>query len=152
MVEPTLEQIQKWKNNKLIVKHMRMDNACENKKLQQRAESNNWKFDISFKYTARNTPQQNYLAELGFAVLANKGRAMMYRANVPKAMCYQIFPKAFETATLLDGLVTVNIDGKILTHYKHFFCHEPRFIKYLRTWGEAGTVTLKKKTTPRVGA
>ena len=49
-----------------------MDNAGENKKSQQRAESDAWKFDITFEYIARNTLQQNYLAELGFVVLANK--------------------------------------------------------------------------------
>jgi hypothetical protein len=29
------------------------------------------------------TPQQNHLAEIAFATISNRGRAMMYRANIP---------------------------------------------------------------------
>jgi hypothetical protein len=36
-----------------------MDNAGENKLLQKRSESKDWKLGIKFKYTARATPQQN---------------------------------------------------------------------------------------------
>ena len=36
----------------------------------------------------------------------------MYPANYPKEMRYQIFPKAFETATLSDGFFVSDIDGK----------------------------------------
>jgi hypothetical protein len=39
--------------------------------------------DIQYEFMARDTPQQNHLAELGFAVLANRGRALMHRATVP---------------------------------------------------------------------
>ena len=34
MIDPTLEQIEKWSNNRLVVKHIRLDNSCENKNLQ----------------------------------------------------------------------------------------------------------------------
>jgi hypothetical protein len=72
MVEPTCEQFQKWKQNGgKAVTHLRLDNAGENKLLQKRCESSNWKFDIKFKYTARDTPQQNSLAKVGFATIAN---------------------------------------------------------------------------------
>jgi hypothetical protein len=57
---------------------------------------------INFEYTAANTPQQNHLAELGFAVLANRGCAMMHQANLPLETRYQLFREAFQTATLLD--------------------------------------------------
>jgi hypothetical protein len=53
------------------------------KLLQQRSQSADWKLNIKFEFTARDTPQQNHLAELGFAHLANYGRALMARANVP---------------------------------------------------------------------
>jgi len=150
MVEPTLEQIAKWKANNLVVKYIRCDNAGENKTLQKRSESKDWKMNLQFEYTARNTPQQNHLAELGFAVLANRGRAMMSAANVPKAMRYQIFPKAFETATLMDGLMVVEIEGVSKTRFEHFAGKLPKFASHLRTWGEAGTVTIKKKMHPKV--
>ena len=77
--------------------------------------------NIYFKHIARDTPNHNYMTELGLLVLANKGRAMMYCAKFPTAMRYQISPKAFETATLLDGLVVSYIDGKKISRYKNFF-------------------------------
>ena len=58
MVEPTCQQLQKWKQAGLGAKFIRLDNAGENKKLQQRAESADWKLDINVEFTARNTPQQ----------------------------------------------------------------------------------------------
>jgi hypothetical protein len=68
-----------------------MDNAGENKLLQSRCESADWKFWIQPEYTARYTPQQNHLAELGFAILANRGRALMARANVPLSVPNKIW-------------------------------------------------------------
>jgi hypothetical protein len=37
-------------------------------------------------------PQQNHLAELGFAILGNKGRACMVAVEIR----YKLFPKAFQ--------------------------------------------------------
>eukprot|EP00957_Ditylum_brightwellii_P026291 1988625-Ditylum_brightwellii.AAC.1 len=65
-------------------------------------------------------------------------------------MRYQIFPKAFETTTLLDGAVVVEIDGVKKTRYKHFCSKKPNFLSCLRQWGEAGMVKVHKKTTPKV--
>jgi len=150
MIEPTLEQWNKWKQNGLVVKKVRCNNAGENKKLQERAGSKDWKLNIEFEYTARDTPQQNHLVELGFAVITNRGRTLMQRANVPMNMRYQIFPKAFETATLHDGLVVVEIDRTKLTRFEHLFKKIPKFAKHLRTWGEAGTVKTKQKMAPKL--
>ncbi len=36
------------------------------------------------KYTARDMPEQNHLAELGFAVLDNHSRGLLYQANLPR--------------------------------------------------------------------
>ena len=77
------------------------DNAWENKKLQERAESSDWKLGPTFEYTARDTPQQNHYAELAFATIANRGRALMHRANVPIKIRYKGYTEAFQTATLL---------------------------------------------------
>jgi hypothetical protein len=104
MIEPACAQLQKWKQAGLGVTHIRLDNAGENTKLQERAESAAWKLGVQFEYTARDTPQQNHLAELGFAILGNKGRACMVAANVPMTIRYKLFPKAFEYATDTDGL------------------------------------------------
>jgi len=84
MVEPTCEQFHKWKSNGILVDYVRMDNAGENTLLQKRSESKDWKLGIKFEYTARATPQQNALAEVSLATLANRGRAIMSAANLPE--------------------------------------------------------------------
>ena len=82
--------------------------------------------------------------------MANRGRALMYRANVSEAIQHILWTEAFKTATLLDGLIPVEIGGKVATRYEHWSGHNPEFAKHLRTWGEAGTVKTKTKTTPKV--
>ena len=73
-----------------------MKNAGENKLLQKRCESSDWKMGITFEYTARDTPQQNSLAELAFAIIANRGRAMMHEANLPKEKRFKLWHEAFK--------------------------------------------------------
>ena len=149
-VETTCVKIQKWKEADVPIKYVRCDNAGENKSLQARADSSDWKLGLTFEYTARDTPQQNHLAELAFATLANRGRAMMHAANIPIKLRYKVFKEAFQTATLMDGLDVINIDGKEDTRYKHRFGSNPAFADHLRIWGEAGTVKTKTATTPKV--
>ena len=83
MVEPMLEQFQKSMNSGKTVSKIRCDNAGENKTLQERCGSADWKFPAKFEFAARATPQQNACAENAFAALCNKGRALMIAANVP---------------------------------------------------------------------
>ena len=81
MIDTTLGQIDKWNNNGLVLKHIRLDNASEKKKLQERAKSKDWKMNIDFEYTERYTPHHIYPEELVFLVLANKGIEMLYHGN-----------------------------------------------------------------------
>lgn len=150
MIEPTCVKLDKWRNAGMPVSYIRLDNAGENLKLKQRAESSDWKLGIDFEFTARDTPQQNHLAELAFAVLANRGRAVMLRANVPLKWRYKLFPEAFKTVTLLDGLVPIMVDNKLATRFEHWRGTNPSFAKHLRTWGEAGTVKTRGKMTPKL--
>jgi hypothetical protein len=62
MVEPTCAQLYRWKTSGCRV-NICINNAGEHTALQERSDSSNWKEGINFKYTARNTPQQNHLAE-----------------------------------------------------------------------------------------
>ena len=71
MVEPTCEKFNRWEQNDMGVRTVRLDNAGENKKLEKRAGSVDWKLNLTFEFTARDTPQQNSLVEVGFATLAN---------------------------------------------------------------------------------
>jgi hypothetical protein len=64
MCEPTCELIKKWKDMKIEFKCLRIDNAGEKKSLQQRCESKDWEFAITYEYTARYTTHHNHLAEL----------------------------------------------------------------------------------------
>ena len=56
MVEPTCVKLKTFKNMNKAVKFMRCDNAGENKNLDKRANSSNWKLNITFECTARATP------------------------------------------------------------------------------------------------
>ena len=44
----------------------------------------------------------------------------------------------------------IDIDGTKDTRYTHFAGKNPKFAQHLRTWGKAGTVTLKSKATPKL--
>ena len=150
MVEPTCEQLHRWKEAGRGVKFIRLDDGGENKALQKRALSEAWKLDIEFEFTGRDTPQRNHLAELGFAILANRGRAILGRANVPYALRHLLWREAFKTATLLDGLQVIELEGVSATRYVHWNEKNPDFANHLRVWGEAGTVKLKDKMTPKL--
>jgi hypothetical protein len=150
MIEPTCAQLHRWKTSGHGVKYIRKDNAGENIALHNQRVSSDWKLGIKFEYTAQNTPQQNHLAEQGFAHIAKLGRALMNHANVPLNWRFKRFAKAFKTATLLDGLRVITLDGVIDTRYKHWCGTNPKFIKHLCTWGEVGTVNLKEIRTPKI--
>ena len=150
MVEPTLEQWGKWKNAGIPVQTVRMDNAGENKTLEQLANSGTWQLGIKFEYTAQQNPQMNGPVERGFATCANRGRALMAAANLPEKERYAIGYKAMLTASKLDGLAIVDINGEKKTRYEHFFGKLPGFAHHLRTWGEAGTVKVASKTSPKI--
>ena len=150
MVEPTCEKFHRWKQAGHPVVCVRQDNAGENKLLQGRCDSAAWKLGILFEYTARDTPQQNHLAELAFATVINKARAMMAEANIPEGTRYKLCKEAIKTATDLDGLLLSTLNGLTKTRYEHAFGKNPKFAKHLRTWGEAGTVKTKKTGTPKL--
>jgi hypothetical protein len=42
------------------------------------------------------------------------------------------------------------INGVTATRYHHQLGYEPGWTKYLYTWGEAGTVSIKEKKHPKV--
>jgi len=131
MVEPTCAKLLKWKQAGMPVQYIQLDNAGENKLLKTRSESSDWKLGIQFEFTARDTPQQNHLAELAFATVANRGHALMHAANVPMEIHYQVWTEAFKTATLLDGLRAITIDNKVATRYEQWCGQCPAFVNHL---------------------
>jgi hypothetical protein len=69
---------------------------------------------------------------------------MMYRANIPNKVKPKVCRDAFQTATKLDGLILITLNGETKTCYKHWCGQKPAFANHLLTWGEAGTVKVKK--------
>ena len=90
------------------------------------------------------------MAEVAFYALANKARAAMHHANLPMEMRFRLFGEIFTTITLLDGLTIIEVDGLKQSWYEHIFKKKPKFVKYLRTIGEAGTVKITSDTTPKL--
>jgi hypothetical protein len=108
MVEESCELFYKWRQGGNQVKYISCDNGVD------------WKLNITFEFTPRDTPQHNHLAELALASIANKGRALMSAANVPTKIRYKVWVKAFQHATNMDGLIVTTIQGKTATRYEHW--------------------------------
>ena len=145
MIEPVCEQFNRWHQAGHPRKTIQMDNAGENKGLEQQLNSAAWKLDVDMEYIARDT----HMAELSPTKIASKGSTLMALASVPQDIRYRLFREAMTTATLWDNLMVVNVDGKDGTGYEHFAGKHLRFGSHLRTWGEARTVKLKIKATPK---
>ena len=73
-------------------------------------DSKSQKLGINFESMARDTLQQNHLAELGSVTSANNGRAMLIKANVPMEWQPVLWTEAFEMSTLSDGLTVTTIN------------------------------------------
>jgi hypothetical protein len=74
------------------------------------------------------TPQQNYLAELGFAILANSGCALMALGNVAMMVHYKVWKDGSKMATWLDSLTITRVDGKAGTWYVLWCGENPKFM------------------------
>ena len=112
MVEPTCELFSHWKRAGHGVVIVCLDNEGENLALQNRCNSALWLLGIEFEFTARDTPQQNSLAEVGILTLANRVRAVMHYAHVPLEYRYKLFRDCYATAAMVDGLIIVNVNGE----------------------------------------
>jgi len=102
IVDHTCRMLSKWRNENKVTKHIRCDNAGENKSIEKAINGSKWKMNINFEFTARATLQQNSLVETGFAHILNKARALLIEANVPYLQRYKIIQEAIITATKLE--------------------------------------------------
>jgi hypothetical protein len=80
------QRIQAQKARGYPVLILRQDSAGENKKLEQRLQSADWKLQVKMEYTAADTPQQNALVEVKFTYLVSKARVAMHAAGVPREL------------------------------------------------------------------
>ena len=76
----------------------------------------------------------------------------MYHSYVPLKERHSICKEDIQCATLIDGAVVVEINVKREMKYAHFAPNEslPVFINLLITWGEAGVVKTRTKTTTKL--
>ena len=74
----------------------------------------------------------------------------MHYAHVPMEFRYKLFRVCHVTAAINDGLMIVELNGKHASHLEHFFGKNPKCSAYLQTWGEAGTIKLCQKMTPKL--
>ena len=148
-IEPTCAQLHRWMKRGIGIRKIRCDNAGENKAWEARCHSADWKLDVQFEYTAARTPQQNSKVEVGFAIIANKGRSLLAAAHIPAAVRRLIWNEAFGLATLLDALVVVTVHGIKKTRWEHWYKALPSFVNNLRTFGEAGIVKTRDRVTPK---
>ena len=132
------------------MKNVRCNNAVGNKNPQERLKIADWKVKVDFEYTARDTPQQQKLAEVAFTTIGNSACAMMIAENVPYTLRFTLYWEENMCATLLDGLVLKTINCITKTRVEHWSDKLPIWAKSLRTWGEAGVATVKTKTTPKL--
>jgi hypothetical protein len=77
-------------------------------------------------------------------VIGAKTRAVMNAVQIPKSKHFKLWNEAAMTVTALDNLIPVTWKGETKTRYEHAGHKIPKFLKYLRTFGEAGIVKDKR--------
>jgi hypothetical protein len=83
MVDPTCATLYQWSTKGMKTFFIRCDGAGENHSLEDTLHSSQWKIPIAFEYTARNTPQQNHLAEIGIYVIYVAEVGLLCREIIP---------------------------------------------------------------------
>ena len=123
------------------VKYLRCDNAGENISFEEKCKKEG--LDVTFEYTAPNTPQQNGKVERKFATLYGKVRSMLNRARLPENWRSGIWTEAASTATFNENLLVTNEKSK--PSYESFYGKEHPKGRELRVFGEMGVVKLNRK-------
>jgi hypothetical protein len=107
----------------LKCRYKQLDPKDENQELAKYTGSSDWAVQqsLNFEFTSRDTLQHNNLAELAFLYLTRKACAMMGGTRVPDDMYRKVVREAIACATLLAGLVVLDLTGKIATSGVHIF-------------------------------
>jgi hypothetical protein len=77
-----------------------------------------------------------------FATLGGCGTAMMSAAGIPMNRRKLFWWEASETATFLDSLIMVEVEGKNMSRFKHWYGKASHFPNHVRKWGEIGVLQL----------
>ena len=71
LVDPTLYLLQTLKDQKHPIHFLQCDNGGKYASLKEHCGTADWELVIQFKFTARDTPQHNHLAEASFPTLCS---------------------------------------------------------------------------------
>ena len=157
MVEPTCVKMSKLADIAGDITYLRQDNAGENLKLAKRVGYADWKMKTKVEYTARGTPQQNHMAELGFTAIKAKSRAAMNRANFPLEVRYTTFCEVSNCIAKLDWLTVIELDDIKKTRIEHYQGSLPAFANQLTgfrvstCWKKKSSQTVRYCTSSYVG-
>ncbi len=103
-------------------------------------QGKDWKIVFKAGFTARKTPQQNLIAETAFMVIAAQAQSMMNAAQLPNKLRLKLWTETVMTATYLNNLAIVTLNGEKKTQSEHAGFKLPLWTKNLCTYGKAGTV------------
>ena len=120
------------------VKYIRFDNSGENRSLQKECEKQN--LGILFEFTAPGTPQQNSIVERKIPTLMGRSRAMMIEAGFSQQDKRKFWCEVISTATKLDNIMVRKERTK--PPYTLFYNEEPKYKKYLRSFGEMTVIAI----------
>ena len=127
-----------------VVKFIWMDNSGENKKFVEYAENSDWKLNLVWEFTARDTPQQNGLVEVEFAIIIGRTRAMYNVSNMPLNVRTWLANEVLMHSTALGNL---QVDkGQTKSRNELIGLPNPIWANpaLIRTFGEAGVVRQDK--------
>jgi hypothetical protein len=80
------------------------------------------------------------------ATIAGRGRAIMNAAQVLKDFRKLFWREAFHTATYLDGLVSVEVQGEFKSQIEHLDGKLPKFCQHLRKLNKEVKTTRSGRT------
>ena len=94
----------------ITVKHIRCDNAGENKNLQRNSLRDG--LGLTFEFTAPGTPQQQGRMERKFATFYGRMRAMMKRAGLNEKQRQSLWTEVANTANDLENVLVSPLQTK----------------------------------------
>ena len=93
-----------------------------------------------FEFTAPVTPQQNSVVERTIPTLMGRSRAMMIEAGFSQQDKGKFWCEVISTATKLDN---INVrKERTKPPYTLFYNEEPKYKKYLRSFGEMAVIAI----------
>ena len=120
------------------IKYVRLDNSGENRSLQRECSKQN--LGIIFVFTAPGSTQQNSVVERKIPTLMGRSRAMMITAGFSQQYRRKFWCEVISTATKLDNIMVRKERTK--PPYTLFYNDEPKYMKFLRSFGEMAVIAV----------